>query len=109
LVPIASPRGVEASLLDFLRDVIVKTFSSCDKETLLLLKLVHMHRVTQREIGRIWGWHESKVSRVLDCAREEIKSSVLSEIKRTDPWLTLGWDDFSDLCKCSELFDFERK
>src|SRR5205823_12425788 len=87
LMPGTPRRYVEAPLLDLLRDAIAKAFSSCDKEGLLMLRLVHIYRVTQREIGRMWGWHESKVSRALHCAREKIRRNILSEIKLTDPWL----------------------
>jgi RNA polymerase sigma factor (sigma-70 family) len=105
LVPGTPTRCVEAPLLDLLRGAIAKAFSSCDKEGLLMLRLVHIYRVTQREIGRMWGWHESKVSRALDCAREKIRRNILSEIKRTDRWLKVEWDDFTDLCRCaSEVF-----
>ena len=101
LIPGASTHAPEAPLLNLLRRGVASALANCDQEALIMLKLVHIHRITQREIGRIWGWHESKVSRILDCAREKIKSSVLSEVKRIDPWIRLTWDDFSDLCRCS--------
>lgn len=101
LLPGETAASSEVSLLDLLRRLVRQAFSTCDEETLLMLKLVHIYQITQREIGRMWDWHESKVSRALENAREKIKTTVLSEIKRTDPWLTLGWDDFSDLCRCS--------
>jgi RNA polymerase sigma factor (sigma-70 family) len=101
LVPGTVASRPDTSLVDLLRRTVAQGFSSCDPEALLMLKLVHIYEVTQRELGRMWDWHESKVSRTLDGARAEIKNHVLQEIQRTDPWLKLTWEDFFDLCRCS--------
>jgi RNA polymerase sigma factor (sigma-70 family) len=74
---------------------------SCDAEAVLMLKLVHLHRISQRELARMWQWHESTVSRTLEVARKQIKEVALEEVKRIDPWLELNWSDFSELCRCS--------
>jgi RNA polymerase sigma factor (sigma-70 family) len=103
-VPGATTQQAEPLLLDLLHQSVLKAFSESDPETLLMLKLVHIHGVTQREIGRMWRWHESKVCRVLDLARQNIKKSVLARVKRTDPWLRFTWEDFSDLCRCLPFF-----
>ena len=94
--PESVPR--EESLLRLLRAAIRNAFSRRDSESVLMLKLVHLHQLTQREIARMWGWHESKVSRALEVARESIARDILVELKRTDPWLELRWEDFLDLC-----------
>jgi DNA-directed RNA polymerase specialized sigma24 family protein len=88
----------ETALTDLLLHCVGNAFSHCRKETLLMLKLVHIHDITQREIARTWRWHESKVCRVLDRARREIKNRVLKEMKLVDPWLKFTWDDFIELC-----------
>jgi RNA polymerase sigma factor (sigma-70 family) len=103
-VPDATTQQAEPLLLDLLHQSVLKAFSQSDPETLLMLKLVHIHGVTQREIGRMWKWHESKVCRVLDLARQNIKKSVLAQVKRTDPWLRFTWEDFCDLCRCLPVF-----
>jgi DNA-directed RNA polymerase specialized sigma24 family protein len=103
-VPGATIQQAEPLLLDLLHQSVLKAFSESDLETLLMLKLVHIHGVTQREIGRMWSWHESKVCRVLGLARQNIKKSVLAQVKRTDPWLRFTWEDFSDLCRCLPVF-----
>ena len=88
----------EAALTDLLLHCVRKAFSHCREEILLMLKLVHIHDITQREIARTWRWHESKVCRVLDRARRDIKNRVLMEMKLVDPWLKFTWDDFIELC-----------
>lgn len=90
----------EAAVISLLRQSIARAFASASNETLLMLELVHVHDITQREIGRMWNWHESKVSRTLDEAREVIRDSVLNEIHQDDPWLVLRWEDFLELARC---------
>ena len=97
--PEATPR--EESLLKLLRAAIRNAFAKRDSESVLMLKLVHLHQLTQREVARMWGWHESKVSRALDAARESIARDILLELKRADPWLDLQWEDFLELCSGS--------
>jgi RNA polymerase sigma factor (sigma-70 family) len=94
--PESVPR--EESLQKLLRVAVRNAFSRRDSESILMLKLVHVHQLTQREISRMWGWHESKVSRTLEVARESIARDILLELKRTDPWLELRWEDFLELC-----------
>src|SRR5438552_972328 len=88
----------EEPVLKLLRGAIRNAFSRRDSESVLMLKLVHLHQLTQREIARMWGWHESKVSRALEVAREKIAHDILVELKQADPWLELRWEDFLELC-----------
>ena len=88
----------EELVLKLLRAAIRNAFSRSDSESVLMLKLVHLHQLTQREIARMWGWHESKVSRALEVAREKIAHDILVELKQADPWLELRWEDFLELC-----------
>ena len=90
--------ATEDSLLRLLRDAIQQAFSKRAPESILMLKLVHLHQVTQREIARMWGWHESKVSRTLEQSKKEIAGEILVQLKKVDPWLELRWDDFLELC-----------
>jgi RNA polymerase sigma factor (sigma-70 family) len=94
--PESVPR--EESLLKLLRAAIRNAFARRDSESVLMLKLVHLHQLSQREIARMWGWHESKVSRALEVARESIARDIMLELKRADPWLELRWEDFLELC-----------
>jgi RNA polymerase sigma factor (sigma-70 family) len=91
----------EKHLLHLLREAIKRAFATQDAEAILMLKLVHLHQLTQREIARMWGWHESKVSRTLEVTRQNVARVILSELKKVDPWLELRWEDFVELCASS--------
>ena len=93
--------ATEESLLKLLRIAIKHAFGKEDSESVLMLKLIHLHQLTQREVSRMWGWHESKVSRTLEVARQHIARDILAELKRHDPWLELRWADFLELCSGS--------
>ena len=91
----------EKPLLNLLREAIQRAFAKQDEDAVLMLKLVHLHQLSQREISRMWGWHESKVSRTLDTARQSVAKIILFELKKVDPWLELRWEDFVELCATS--------
>jgi hypothetical protein len=67
-----------------------------------MLKLVYEEGLTQRELCRMWGWHESKVSRELDQAMGAIREATLRSVARRDPWLKVEWDDFLGMCEASQ-------
>jgi RNA polymerase sigma factor (sigma-70 family) len=95
----------EKPLLNLLHAAIQRAFAKQDEDAILMLKLVHLHQLTQREISRMWGWHESKVSRTLEVTRQSVAKIILAELKKVDPWLELRWDDFVELCAGStEVF-----
>jgi len=85
-------------LLEMLRESLRAAFARCSVEALIMLRLVYLHGLTQREVGSLFGWHESKTSRVLSQAMEQIKMSTLQNLKRRDPRLELAWEDFLGLC-----------
>jgi RNA polymerase sigma factor (sigma-70 family) len=95
----AQPYATEQMLITLLRDSLKNAFTQCSPEARVLLRLVYLHELSQREIVRMLGWSESKVSRYLSSAMEEIENRTLAEIKRCDPWLELTWNDFVDLCE----------
>jgi RNA polymerase sigma factor (sigma-70 family) len=95
----AAPAGErEDALVDLLRDSLRAAFDSCPAEAMVLLRLRHMHGVSQREIVTMLGSNETSVSRMLSQAMQQIETNVLREIKKRDPWLELTWQDFLDLC-----------
>jgi len=96
---LAQPRiPGEDALVDILRRSLQTAFVRCPPETLVLLRLRYMHNLSQRELVRMLGWHESKISRLLSKSMQEIEAATLEEIKRHDPCLQLTWDDFLDMC-----------
>ena len=92
----ASPCDAELSRL--LRSALACALQRCDQTGLLMLKLVHLQGLTGREIARMWGWHESKVSRTVSGAEEQIREFTLAEIRRREPTLELVWEDLLELC-----------
>ena len=97
------PLTPEEALTNLLRDSLKRAFTQCTPESLLLLRLVYMYGLTQREAGRMWGWHESKVSRALTDAMQSIAVRTMDSIQRKDAWLQLNWQDFLDLCQARQV------
>jgi len=102
-IPGAVPTPKEESLVALLRESLAAAFALCDPQAMILLRLVYLHDLTQREIVRMTGWSESKVSRGLSQAMEQIAADTLRELKKRDPWLELSWQDFVDLCETHQI------
>jgi RNA polymerase sigma factor (sigma-70 family) len=102
-LPAAASGAKEETLTTLLRDCLQAAFNACSAEAMVLLRLVYLHELTQREIVRMLGWSESKVSRFMAKAMEEIEQHTLSELKKRDPWLELSWQDFVDLCETHQV------
>jgi RNA polymerase sigma factor (sigma-70 family) len=93
----------EAALVVLLRDSLQAAFAACPADAMVCLRLVYMHGLTQRELMQLLGWSESKVSRFLSHAMEQIEKLTLAEVKKRDPWVDLSWQDFVDLCETHEI------
>ncbi len=91
-----APRDAELSRL--LRSSLAYALQQCDQTGLFMLKLVHLQGLTGREIARMWGWHESKVSRTVSHTEEQIREWTLAEVRRREPALELVWEDLLELC-----------
>ena len=100
---ILAPLIREGVLVGLLRESLQHALDRCSASALLMLRLVYLHGLTLREVGRMWGWHESKVSRCLTQAMSEIQANTLKLIKQTDPWMELIWQDFLDLCETHQI------
>jgi RNA polymerase sigma factor (sigma-70 family) len=90
-------------LVELLRVGLQAAFGRCPPDALLMLRLVFLNGLSQREIGRMWGWHESKVSRCLTQAMNQIEITTMNELRRRDPWLELTWADFVQLCESQRV------
>ena len=93
----------DQTLVNLLRSSLRAAFGRCGPEARVLLRLVYLHELSQRELVRMLGWSESKVSRYLSNAMEEIEKHTLAEIRKRDPWLELTWRDFVDLCEVHNI------
>ena len=93
----------DSSVIEILGPALRRAFAACDVEELILLQLVHVHGVTQREIASLWKWHESRVSRHIKRSEAKIAELTVQAVKETDPYLELRWNDFVELCRSVEL------
>ncbi len=102
-IPSQEPGNVEEFLLTLLRTCLQSALVSCTAEELLMLRLVYLEDISQGEIGRMWGWHGSKVSRRLRETMRQIESRTLSQLHAIDPWLTISWDDIMKMSALSTV------
>jgi RNA polymerase sigma factor (sigma-70 family) len=102
-IPSHEPGMVEERLLNLLRTCLQSAFAARTPEELLMLRLVYLERLSQSEIGMMWGWHGSKVSRALRQTMRRIESRTLARLKIIDPWLTISWDDILAMCAVSVI------
>lgn len=93
----------ESVLVGILQESLKVAFARCPAEPMVLLRLRYIHGVSQRQLARMLGCHEAKISRTLSAAMEEIEKAALQEIKRRDPWLQLQWQDILDMCDIQEI------
>ena len=80
-----------------MRASLLRAWRKCPAELRVMLQLVHSECITQREISKLWGWHESKICRALEAAMQQIRKDTLAEITTHDPEAVLGWRDFLEL------------
>jgi RNA polymerase sigma factor (sigma-70 family) len=102
-VPAPASSPVESGLVELLRDALQRAFADCPAEALVMLRLVHLHRISQRELARMWGCHEATISRSLTQAMDAIKRETMRRIKERDPWLELTWEDLVQLCETQDI------
>lgn len=95
--------ATEAPLLEIMRNALLAALAKCPAQSFVMLQLVYLNGLTQREVAQAWGWHESKLSRTLESATELIATETLRAVKAADPWIELGWDDFVELCRCNDF------
>ena len=87
------------ALANLLREAIQAAFDRCDAEALVLLRLVFLHGLSQRELAATWELSESAMSRRLDRAMKQISEAIIGHIRQNDPWLELKWEDFLEVCQ----------
>jgi len=91
------------ALMELLKDSLKAAFLACGPREMVMLRLVFLHGLTQREIVRMLGWNETRVSRALSAAMQQIEKKALQEVRRRDPWLELTWGDFLELCETRQI------
>jgi len=90
---------LDAPLFGIMRHALTRAFGSCPAEAVVMLQLVHLYGLTQREVCSIWGYTESKVSRKLSAAVRHIANETMRAVGNADEWLEIQWEDFLDFCR----------
>jgi len=89
---------LDEDLADLMGRAIRTAFDSLEPDELLMLKLSYLHGVSQTVIARMWQCDQTRVSRSLSAAREQIAATTMRAIQQADPSLELEWEDFQRLC-----------
>ena len=89
---------LDEDLSELMGKAIKSAFDSLDPGVLLMLKLSYLHGVSQTAIARMWQCDQTRVSRSLTSAREQIASQTMQFINESDNGLELEWEDFQKLC-----------
>ena len=97
-IPAADGLPADADIVSLLQTSLKKAFARSDREQLLLLCLVYLHGIKQKELADIYGCNESTISRWLDRALKQIYSDTLTEIRGLDPTACLEWHEIVQLC-----------
>ena len=93
----------EEALVRLVGESLRAAFRRCSTQALVLLQLVYVHELSQREVGCMLGWSESKTSRFLSSALEQLETDTLQELRRRDRWLELSWEDLVELCETHQI------
>lgn len=84
--------GVDPGQLALVREAVAQALASCSPEQTVMLRLIYCEGVSQREIAKVWGWTECRVSRYLRDLRESVYRTALAEVKRRDPLIDFSYD-----------------
>ncbi|MDF1849492.1 MAG: sigma-70 family RNA polymerase sigma factor [Verrucomicrobiales bacterium] len=89
---------LDDDLSELMGRAIKAAFDSLDPDVLLMLKLSYLHGISQTVIARMWRCDQTRVSRSLSAAREQIAVVTMRTIEEADSDLKLEWEDFQKLC-----------
>lgn len=95
---VAEEELLDQDLSELMGKAIKEAFDSLEPEVLLMLKLSYLHGISQTAIARMWQCDQTRVSRALTSAREQIASVTMRAIQESDSGLSLEWEDFQRLC-----------
>lgn len=89
---------LDEDLSDLMGRAIKGAFDSLEPDVLLMLKLSYLHGISQSVIAQMWQCDQTRVSRSLTSAREQIAAVTMRTIQDADSSLSLEWEDFQKLC-----------
>ena len=97
---------VDADFVQQMHSSLIRAWRNCAPDFRVMLQLIHVERLKQRDVAKVWGWSESKVSRALDAAMSQIREDTLRGISDYDHGEVLVWQDFIDLGNlCGEFLE----
>jgi RNA polymerase sigma factor (sigma-70 family) len=100
-LPCTGAAPQESALLGLMQQALKHALQQVDVEERVLLRLVYLEGLTQREIAAVWSIDETKLSRLLRRAMETIATETTAYVRRRDPYLQLTWQDLIELCESS--------
>lgn len=89
---------LDTDLSELMGRAIREAFDSLGPEVLLMLKLSYLHGISQSVIARMWQCDQTRVSRTLTAARQQVATETMKRIREADDRLNLEWEDFQKLC-----------
>lgn len=89
---------IDEDLGELMSNAIKTAFASLEPDTLLMLKLSYLHGISQTVLATMWRVDQTRISRTLSSAREQIAMVTMREIKAGDPDIEIDWEDFKRLC-----------
>jgi RNA polymerase sigma factor (sigma-70 family) len=102
-LPAAQEPALDSGLTELLCGVLQGAFGRVPAEELLMLRLVFLHELSQKNLCHLWGVSEATISRRLTHTLEVLQQSVLEELRSRDAALKLDWNDFEQLCNSQQL------
>ena len=89
---------LDSDLAELMGRAIREAFDSLGPDTLLMMKLSYLHGISQANIAKMWQCDQTRVSRALTLAREQVAAITMQKIREADSSLRLEWEDFQKLC-----------
>ena len=60
----------------------------------LMLHLVFIESIQQREVAMMWNTSNTTVTRIFQASMNQVKRKTMHALKVREPWLDLQWEDF---------------
>ena len=79
------------------REALTKAFQALSASDVVLLQLVHAHKVDQRVLARFLGWSDTKMSRYLSALRTDVKIHVYSTLRHAGNSEPPCWKDLMEV------------
>lgn len=79
---------------DLLQKCVQEAINSVELEHRLMLHLVFIESIQQREVAMMWNTSNTTVTRIFQASMNQVKRKTMHALKVREPWLDLQWEDF---------------